>query len=189
MHWICFLQCVSFVQRSPLFWGIWRTRPWAYVKAMEMFLILLSQVYVCIWQRQIETEQTHGGGLSIAGGLAQLSTRCKAVCSEVLLLAYFWAFSRTKNQDSRQLVNEKRTSSSLLGVFLFISTDLEFTSLLCPAHLVLYRENVNPVSVYMCFQVIFFTSLSVLLGFDKKSKNPATLVSSSSTTTLSFISS
>lgn len=87
----------------------------------------LQVICACLTEADTEAEQTHGGGLSIAGGLAQLSTQRKAVC------------------------------------------------------------------VCVCFQAAFFffvlTSLSVLLGFDKKSKNPATLVSSSSSTPFSFSSS
>ena len=49
----------------------------------------LQVICAHLTEADTETEQTHSGGLSIAGGLAQLSTQCKAVCSEVLLLAYF----------------------------------------------------------------------------------------------------
>jgi len=46
---------------------------------------------ICVHLTEADTgaEQTHGGGLSVAGGLAQLNTQCKASCAEVLLLAYF----------------------------------------------------------------------------------------------------
>lgn len=72
-----------------------------------------------------EMEQMYNGGWLIAGGLTELSAQSKAVSSEVLFLVYFWAFSRTKNQDW----------NSFLGVF--ISQHQFRICLLCAAHLVL----------------------------------------------------
>lgn len=48
----------------------------------------LQVICVCL----TEAEQTHGGGLSIAGGLAHLSTQRKAVCVCVCFQAAFFFF-------------------------------------------------------------------------------------------------
>lgn len=118
-----------------------------------------------------EMGQMYNGGWLIAWGLTELNAQCKTVCSEVLFFVYFWAFFRTKNQDS----------SSFLGVF--ISTSLEFAYLLCPAYLILcFAKKAKNLLVCLYVQAFWvslflFPCLSGLLGFDRESNYPAILLS------------
>lgn len=117
----------------------------------NVFNSALQVIHEHLTEVGTETEQMYNGGWLIAGGLIELSAQCKAVYySEVLFFVYFWAFSRTKSQDS----------SSFLGIFIYQHRSR--ICLLCPAHLVLcFAERAKYLLVCLCVQsfwVSFFLS-------------------------------
>lgn len=112
----------------------------------NVFNSALQVIHAHLTEAGTEIEQMYNGGWLIAGGLTELSAQCKAVCSEVFLV-YFWAFSRSKNQDS----------SSFLGVFVYQHWfRICLLTFPCPPCSLLCWESKNPVGVFVCSGILGF---------------------------------